>query len=425
MRTLAEWLDYQQHQHHSRVELGLERVRRVWRQLRAPRFDCPVIVVGGTNGKGSAVRYLRQIYHQAGYRVAAYTSPHLGRYNERIDIHGAPVSDAALAQAFEHVESARQSARATLTYFEYGTLAALWLFARARADAVLLEVGMGGRLDAVNILPHDLAIITNVSLDHERWLGRDIESIASEKAGIARAGKPLIYADEPVPNAVRDYCDNLRARLLAINRDFHITHRHRGRGGWSWRDSETAIDNIAAPGIAGAHQIHNAAAALCAVRLLRGRLPVSVAVLRTAIGRARLPGRLQTVARAPRVIVDVAHNAAAVGEMADHIGGAAARNGRKIAVFAMQDSRAPRPLLEKAMDVVDVWHLCGLSAAPCHPPAALHAAVKELNPQRQARQHATVAAAMRAARNDADGHDTIIVFGSFHTVAEGMACLGV
>ena len=420
MRSLSQWLEYQQ-RHYGRIELGLERVSRVWGALGAGRFDCPVVVVGGTNGKGSTVCYLRHIYQRAGYRVAAYTSPHLLRYNERVVLDGAAVSDAALVAAFERVEAARAAVDTALTYFEYGTLAALWLFVRARPEVVLLEVGMGGRLDAVNILDHDVAVITNVALDHQAWLGADIESIAFEKVGIARAGKPLIYGDAALPRQVRAGCREHGARLLALGRDFFM---RRGRGGgWRWSDGEYAIDHIT-PGLRGRGQPYNAAAALCVTRCLRERLPAQSGVARAGLAAAALPGRLQTVASAPEVILDVAHNAAAVRELVGAVN-ARGRAGRKHAVFAMREGRDCRELLAACAGVFDAWSLCPLAGAPCHSPAMLAAAVKELNPRASVHEYDAVAAAIRAAQKRADTQDIIVVFGSFFTVAEAMQCLGV
>src|SRR5579885_588966 len=265
-RTLADWLDYQQRIHPRAIELGLDRVREVWQRLGAPRPAPLVVTVGGTNGKGSTVAFLEAMLRAAGRRVGAYTSPHLRRYNERVRVCGAEVGDAALIDAFTRIEAARGAV--PLTYFEFGTLAALWIFAQSGLDAAVLEVGLGGRLDAVNLIDADAAIVTTVDLDHQDWLGNDRDSIGREKAGIFRPGRPAVIGTRTPPAGLIAEAERIGARLLRAGRDFHITPMV---DAWCWRCGAEAL-TLPEPMLAAPCQIDNVAAAIAAWHALRERL---------------------------------------------------------------------------------------------------------------------------------------------------------
>ena len=420
MRTLAQWLSYQKQQHHSIIDLSLERVVLVWKKLREKNFNCPIIVVGGTNGKGSTIHYLHMAYQKAGYVTGVYTSPHILRYNERIILDNKEVSDIQLIEAFEKIESVRSNI--PLTYFEYSTLAALWLFIHFEPDIILLEVGMGGRLDAVNILSHDLAIITNVSLDHMEWLGSDINSIAYEKAGIARKGKPLIYAECDIPQSIKDHCVKTGAQLVINGLDYMLTQTASGKLQWSYAAGK--IDRLPLPGIPGQHQIHNMAAAIYAIYYFQDILSVDNRYIREALSKARLAGRFQTIAHNPKIIVDVAHNMAAIQDFVENVRQMNSA-GQKMAVFATQKTRDCRPIIRECTEAFDRWYVCPLQEAPGYSGQELCRIIRNTISDTEVEGKASVSAALIQAVGEADPIDVIFVFGSFYAVSEAMKELGV
>lgn len=307
--SLDDWLQHQERLHATAIDLGLERVARVADRLGLRRDPPLTVTVGGTNGKGSTTTLLALIYREAGHRVGAYTSPHLHHYRERIAVDGLPVDDAALCRAFAAVEAARGPE--TLTYFEFGTLAALWLFREAGVRVQVLEVGLGGRLDAVNILDADAAVITNIGLDHRDWLGDTRDAIGREKAGIARRGRPVVVVDPGPPTGLLEALESAGAETIRYDRgDFA---GWRGEGGWHWQRGATQWTDLPLPGLAGPHQIDNAAGALTVVDRLQERCPVSREAVHRALPRLHLPGRLQ---RRGRALLDVAHNAEAAAVLA-------------------------------------------------------------------------------------------------------------
>lgn len=305
-KTLAEWLAYQEQLHPSAIEMGLERVRRVASRLGL--LDAPplTIIVGGTNGKGSTTTLLALIYREAGFTVGAYTSPHLFRYNERVAINGVPVDDDALCSAFMAIEQARARATDSLTYFEFGTLAALWLFRRAKVDMQVLEVGLGGRLDAVNILDADAAIVTNIGLDHQAWLGNSRDAIGIEKAGIFRSHRPAIVADRAPPAGLLAAAIASEAHIQCFDRGDY-SHQA-GTHSWVWRSGNVASPALPLPGLIGSHQLDNAAGAIAVIQTLQASLPVPWQAIERALQSIQLSGRMQVQGR---FLLDVAHNAEA------------------------------------------------------------------------------------------------------------------
>lgn len=309
-RTLAEWLQWQESLSPHSIELGLERVGAVLDRLA---LRCPVgrvVTVAGTNGKGTTVTLLQDMLLAAGRRPGLYTSPHLVHYNERIRIGGQLIADADLLQAFEQVEAARGDV--ALTYFEFGTLAAFICFAQARCDTWILEVGLGGRLDAVNVLAADLALITTIALDHQDWLGETVEEIAAEKAGIMRPGRPAFYADQPVPDAIRNHAAEIGAPLAILGSDFSYLSTSgltaRGVCSWSWQDSAGRIAELEAPRYWSAAQYCNASLVLAALSMLEPALLADIVVLNEVFARSRPDGRFQQVSAGQEWILDVAHN---------------------------------------------------------------------------------------------------------------------
>jgi dihydrofolate synthase/folylpolyglutamate synthase len=298
LHSLTDWLTLLEGRHPKAIDLGLERVGQVADRLCVRQPDCPVITVGGTNGKGSTVATLTSIYHAAGYRVGSYSSPHLLRFNERICLDGAPVDDATLTAAFERVEAAR--AEVSLTYFEFTTLAALVIFRETAREILVLEVGLGGRLDAVNLVDADVAVITSIGIDHVEFLGNSREKIAYEKAGILRPGHPAICGDDDPPARLLEIARERRVPMQCKHRDFDF--HDDGAGVWSWRNAQCTLTALPRPALA----LTNAATALAA--LLAAPLPVAEADLRRGLADASLPGRLQVAGESPAVLLDVAHN---------------------------------------------------------------------------------------------------------------------
>ena len=287
--SLDEWLGWLEHLSPREIDLGLDRVRTVLARLDLPR-PTQVLTIGGTNGKGSTVAMLESLIAATGLRVGSYTSPHVLHYGERIRVDGCPSGEAAVVAALERVEAVRGDV--PLTYFEFGTLAALDEFAHREVDTQILEVGLGGRLDAVNAVDADGCLITNVSLDHCDWLGDDVETIAAEKAGIMRAGRPVVYGSAPMPDAIPAAADSIGAELIAAGRDFE--HVSVGDAGWEWHGRSRSLQGLAEPRLAGAHQLDNAAAALALLEALDMTDVLTRQIVNTAFARLALPGRTQS-----------------------------------------------------------------------------------------------------------------------------------
>lgn len=414
-QTLSAWLSHIEQQHPATIDMGLERVRSVAQALGLAQPGAYTVVVGGTNGKGSTVAFIEAIARAAGWKVGAYTSPHLLRYNERVRIDGQDVADEALMAAFNAIEDARGST--TLTYFEYGTLAALYLFGQAGLDLAVLEVGLGGRLDAVNIVDADVAVITTVDIDHSEWLGEDREAIGVEKAGIIRGWKPVILGETDPPSSVLARAYLLGANAIRGGSDFFadvIDAQH-----WRWRDVGFSID-LPIPGLRGPIQLRNAASAIAALRTLDK--PLSRAAITEGVASARIRGRLQAVQRnGVDVLVDVGHNPQAARELAAALK-AAPVAGRTRAVFAALQDKDAAGVVEALGGQVDAWHLAGLDGARAQSAQALQARLQD-TAAADARQHATVADALEAALAAAAAGDRVLVFGSFHTAAQALQWL--
>ncbi len=407
MKTLPEWLAYVERQHAKTIALGLDRVSSVFRKMNGS-LACPVITVGGTNGKGSTCAMLEAILRAAAYKTGLYTSPHLVAYNERVRIAGAEASDDALCESFAAVEAAR--GEVPLTYFEYGTLAALWLFARERVDATVLEVGLGGRLDAVNVLDADCAVLTSIGIDHVDYLGPDRESIGREKAGIFRAGRPAVIAEPHPPQSVLA----APGRHLLLGRDFGYVDQ---QSQWTYWGPAGRRSGLAHPALRGAAQLRNASAAMCALDALRERLPISAQDARRGLAEVTLPGRFQVLPGQPRVILDVAHNPQAASVLAENLA-ASGFAADTIAVCGMLRDKDIAGVLAALAPRVTRWHLASLAgprAASAEELASHIDQAKETFP--------SPADAFAAALGRAGENDKIVVFGSFLTVGEVMAWL--
>ncbi len=406
-RSLPEWLAHIERQHPQPIALGLDRVREVHASLET-EFSCPIVAVAGTNGKGSTCAMLESILQAAGYRTGLYTSPHLLRYNERVRVGGREAEDGALCAAFEAVEHAR--GEVPLTYFEFGTLAALVLFARSNLQALVLEVGLGGRLDAVNVLDADCAVLTSVGIDHVEYLGATREAIGREKAGIFRTGRPAVVAEPDPPESVL----GTDARLLLLGRDFGYLNQGTQ---WAWWGPGGKRSGLAHPALRGAIQLRNASAALAALDSLRERLPVAMQDVRRGLAEVSVPGRFQVLPGRPQVVLDVAHNPQAAAVLASNLGESGFAP-ETIAVFGMLKDKDIAGVVRAIAPRITRWHLATLSGPRGARSAFLSGVLRELQIQAPVTEHDSVAAALAAAKREAGENDKIVVFGSFLTVAD-------
>ena len=438
MKSLSEWLRWQERLHPSSIDLGLERMRRTLARLQWQAPKCPVITVGGTNGKGSAVALTSRILASAGYRIGTFTSPHLLRYNERIVIDGREISDASLVAAFERIDAARGDD--TLTFFEFNTLAALLIFDTAGVDAMVLEVGLGGRLDSVNAVDADVAIVTSIALDHTDWLGPDVEAIGREKAGIFRAGRPAIFGSRDLPASVTEVAGQLGAPLYRLGRDFDWrrdpepgqspTGAGNTRDGghtqrWSWRGLNSSFDDLPAPALPGRLQLDNASAVLCALECLSARLPVGRDAIERGLTTVTLPGRFQIIRRdrpvATEWILDVAHNPAAAQALAGQLAARRA-SGRTLAVCGILGDKDIEGVVAALRGAFDAWIIVGLDSPRAVPLETLSQRLSQAGANVVASAD-DVAGGCRIAESMARAGDRIVVFGSFLTVGPALEWL--
>jgi len=417
---LAGWLAYIERQHPQAIALGLERVAQVRDRLNLQKF-CPIFTVGGTNGKGSVCAMLEAILLAAGYHVGTYTSPHLLRYNERVRLDGREVDDAVLIDAFRRVEEARGANpdRIPLTYFEFGTLAAWIAFAAARPDVLVLEIGLGGRLDAVNAFDPDCAVLTSVDMDHAEFLGNSREEVGWEKAHIFRRDIPAIVGDPAPPATVLDHARAIGAELQVAGRDFGYSG---DRQQWLFWGRSGRRGGLAYPALRGANQLLNAAAALAALDALRERLPVSASAIRLGLAQVELPGRFQVLAGRPVVVLDVAHNPHAAAVLAENLG-AMGIFARTHAVVGMLRDKDIAEVCGRLRGKVSHWYACTLDAARGASAAEVARAIAASGAGGVVTEHTSPREAFAAAREAAGQGDRIAVFGSFYTVADVMAYL--
>lgn len=406
---LDDWLRWLETLHAKAIDLGLARIGEVADRLGLRKQGCPVITVGGTNGKGSTTATLVSVFKAAGYGVGSYTSPHLVHFNERICIGGEPVADALIVEALAAIDAARGTI--SLTYFEFTTLAALYIFKAAGLDVLVLEVGLGGRLDAVNLIDADVAVVTSIGIDHVEWLGDTRELIAVEKAGIFRAGRPAICGDREPPASLIEAAQRVGCTLAVKGRDFdYLTE---GEGAWAFRDGHGVLAGLPRPRLA----LDNASTALAALRA--SGLAVSEQALREGLAVAALAGRAERVASHPEIILDVAHNPHGAAFFMGQLG---PLSGRTHAVFAMLNDKDIGGVLDACLGRIDAWHIASLDGAR-------GTAWDVLEPLLLARgmmvasRSDSVAAALRRARQQAGAGDRIVVFGSFYTVGAAKSAL--
>jgi dihydrofolate synthase/folylpolyglutamate synthase len=414
--TLADWLAWQETLHPRKIDLGLERVTRVAERMQLLTPGHGVITVAGTNGKGSSVAMLESILSSAGYRVGCYTSPHLLRYNERIHIAGEEIDDAALCAAFESVDMARGDT--SLSYFEFGTLAALHLFSLARLDIALLEVGMGGRLDAVNILDADAALVTSIDIDHSAWLGEDREAIGREKAGIFRPGRPAVCSDPEPPASVFKQAQAVSARWYAPGCGFDWSTSGRG---WNWQSHEKAFQDLPLPALPGSHQLQNAAGVLMVLNVLTERFPLHRGDIERGLEAVALAGRCQLLPGGIETILDVAHNPDSAEKLAQLLRDRSIR-GRTRMVLGMLSDKDAAAFTAVLSPVVDDWYLASLPGERGLTAVQLQRLIGGSAEHVVSRLFENVETACRQAHADAVDGDRVVVCGSFVTVAEALTC---
>ncbi len=412
LTTLADWLAHTERLHPSSMDLSIERTVEMRRRLGIA-FAVPLIVVAGTNGKGSTCAMLESIARQAGYRTGLYQKPELVHFEERCRLNGEPVAAQALLPHFEAVERARGDI--TLTKFEFTTLAIARLLSQAAVDLVILEVGLGGRYDAVNAFDADAVVITSIALDHMEYLGPDREAIGLEKAQVMRPGKPAIVADPLPPASVVTHGEQIGADLWLVGRDFN----HAGdRQQWGWSGRGRRYSGLAYPALRGANQLLNASGAIAALQSLRERLPISAQAVRAGLALVELPGRFQVIPGQPALVLDVAHNPQAAAVLAHNLD-TMGFYPRTLAIFgAMRDKDIPA-VMRPLAPLVDAWFVCALPtarAATADELAVLAAAAASSKPDVTVQAFETPALALRAARAAAEPADRIVVFGSFYTV---------
>lgn len=417
-RSLAEWLSHIESVHFRSIDLTLDRFSAVLQQVLPQGLSYEAISVAGTNGKGSAVEMLTAVFHQAGLGVGTYTSPHLVSYTERIQVNRQVVSESELCSAFAAIE--RRRSGVPLTYFEFGTLAALLIFQQRGVQIAVLEVGMGGRLDAVNGVDSCAALITSISIDHQNWLGSDREKIAAEKAGIFRSACPAICADPNTPMAVVERANQIGADLYQIGEDFsYVSH---GRT-WDWIGPEDRFSSLPTPRMIGQFQLQNAAGVVMVAMAIKHLIRITEHQLRVGLSSARLRGRFEVVESTPLIILDVAHNVAAISELKKNLETRPVK-GRTLAVCGMLKDKPVAQMVTQLNPVVDAWYV-GSIAEPRGCSAAQLAEVIKADSVSRVNAYASVLAAFDAAHEQSEANDRILVFGSFHTVGDIIRALEI
>ncbi len=414
--TLSEWLSWQELLNPKEIELGLGRISAVWSKMHPTGLPSPVITVAGTNGKGSSVALLDSILRAAGYRTGCYTSPHFQRYNERIRIDGDEVSDQALCESFERIDQSRNGS--PLTYFEFSTLAALDLFIAAKVDVVILEVGLGGRLDAVNMIDADAALITTISMDHMDWLGDDLQQIGREKAGIMRCGKPVIFSSSG-PQSVIDRAAEVGAELYLVDRDYQFTTEESGY--WQWQSDRQYYCDLPQPGLLGRFQKQNAAAVIMLLNTLNELLPVPESAIKVGLQQLSLTGRFQRVEGAVPIYLDVAHNPEAAQALYDNLKSQRVRGRPLYAVFSMLADKEIEAVVKIMSPVIDHWFLAKLGSSRGATLEQLEGVIR-LHTDKWSNAH-SIEEAINVAQKQLSSGGQVVVFGSFFTVAEALNAL--
>lgn len=418
---LAEWLAWQETLHVSSIDLGLERIGKVAARMQLLNPEFPIITVAGTNGKGSTVALLTSILQTAGYQVGSYTSPHILRYNERITLNSLPVDDELLVKAFTAIELARDAI--SLTYFEFGTLAAMWIFAEAKVDVAVLEVGLGGRLDATNLWDADVAIITAIGIDHVEWLGHNREVIGREKAGIARAGKPLVCGDPDPPQSIRKLAEEKGAHLLQLGEDFLVELSDSEQFVVHLKQTASLADltwsQLPLPRLQGQVQLNNSACAVVALACLAERLPlVNLPAVQQGIANATIAGRLQKLQSQPDIWIDVAHNPQAAENLANWLENNPI-TGKTYVIFSILADKDLKGVIQPLQDKVDGWHIFPLDSPRAASLSTLESAFASTE-VRAFQVYPDINHAWETVRMQTASIDRVVIFGSFLVVSKAL-----
>ncbi|MFW5426358.1 MAG: bifunctional tetrahydrofolate synthase/dihydrofolate synthase [Methylophagaceae bacterium] len=411
--SLPEWLQWQEELHFTKIDPGLARVGQVWKRLGgSSNLPFTVVTVAGTNGKGSSVAMLASILREAGYKVGTYTSPHLLEYNERICINNIPCNDGLICDSFDRIDVARTET--SLTYFEFATLAAVDIFCEQKIDIAILEVGMGGRLDATNLFDCDIALITPIGLDHTTWLGTDREQIGAEKAGIIRKKIPVVCSQSSPPQSILNYAESLQAPVYQSGKDFEFVVEN---DYWQWKSHKNSLNNLALPALVGSYQLQNAAAVLQVIELLMDvyEYTISKAQISSGLKSVKLAGRFQQISGDVEQIFDVTHNQQGAENLAKLLAEIPC-HGQTIAVLAMLKDKDPSAVVKELQSSIDKWYVAGLDGSRGMTSLALATVLAESIPQFKIVQNKHVIEAYRQALKDASKGDRILVLGSFLTV---------
>lgn len=415
--TLPEWLEWQETCHPTEIDLGLERVRAVYQRIATTPIAKKIITVAGTNGKGSSICFLESILRNAGYKVASYTSPHLFNYNERIQINGKPVTDQELCDVFDKIDQARtdqSGVEISITYFEFGTLAALSLMASQNLDIAILEVGLGGRLDAVNIIDADIALITAIDIDHEKWLGSDREKIAIEKAGIMRPFKPVVCSDATAPKSIATCANKINATLYSLHSEFNYLIND---SSWTWNGSTQNRYSLPFLPIKGLHQYNNISGVLMVLALLSPEFPLSQNQLRQGILSSSIKGRLENSPGKINTIIDVAHNPQSTRALAEFLAENSCSGDVRMVTGMMADKNI-HSIIEILKEQCQSWYVTDLSTDRAIPAQDLIDIISQVDPDSNCFAYASAKCAYQQAKNDSQVNDQIVVFGSFHLLQE-------
>ncbi len=411
---LHEWLEWQEELHFTAMELGLNRCTAVAENMGLLNPDFTVISVAGTNGKGSSVTMMDSIFGNSGYKTGCYTSPHFIRYNERIKLDGIEVTNEMLCKSFSRIDHARGDI--SLTYFEFGTLAALDIFHRANVDVALLEVGLGGRLDAVNCLDADVALISSIDLDHMQWLGMDRDTIAREKAGIFRGDKPAICSDSRPPETVLQYADEIGATLYIPGRDFNY---QLSDDRWSWQWDNEVYESLPRPDQYNSCQVQNAAGVLMVLSTLKSKLPIKAGAIEKGLENFSLTGRFQMLTEGMQTILDVAHNAQAARILVHNLK-QFPNSGKTHIIIGMLKDKDQAGVLGELMEIADSWHTVSISNSRGSDSEKLKKELLELGVTAPISEDDTVANAFLKLQDKTRMHDRIVVTGSFLSVGDAI-----
>lgn len=411
--SLKGWLDWQETLHPKSIDLGLERVAQVFHRLKPHDIKPVTLIVAGTNGKGSTIAFLDAIYRAQGLKVGAYTSPHIINYNERIKVDGTAVSDPLICTSFERIEAVRD--KVSLSYFEFGTLAALDIFSRANVDIQLLEVGLGGRLDAVNIIDADATIITSISIDHTAWLGETREAIAYEKAGVFRKNIAAIVSDTNPPQTLLDYAHEIHAPLLRITHEFNYK---KSPHHWDWHCQDSDLSTLPPPQLKGEHQYRNASAALTAIQTLQNKIPVSKTAIKQGLSQVSLAGRFQLIQSSPPVLLDVSHNPQAALALIEYLQ-AEFKQIPIHAIFTMMSDKDLAGVITLMRPLIKHWYISPLNNPRTSKTSDIQNAFQHCHIKQVSFGFEDFISAYQAAKTRADtDNGLVLIFGSFFLVSE-------